>query len=108
MEASEVFNTSTILAIVIPAATIVLILGIVVICMRRNHLKRMDKLMRYPDFGANDCELAGLRAHAVGDSTLREYQAGSQEGSCEMSSGSGSGMPKLTKRTFAKDINLGK
>ena len=67
----------------------------------------MDKMVRYPDFGtATDCELAGLRAHAVGDSTLREYQNGGQEASCDVTSGSGSGMPKLTRRTFAKDISL--
>ena len=50
-------------------------------------------------------EMTGLRAHPVGDSTLREFHGGDQDGS--VTSGSGSGMPFLVQRTLAKQIQLG-
>jgi len=103
-ENNDFFPTGTILAIVFPALLIVLVA--VIACMRHSHLKRMDKMARNPDFGgATDCELAGLRATAVGDSTLKEYQKGVQDAS-NMTSGSGSGMQRLFRRHFAKDIQL--
>ena len=43
-------------------------------------------------------------ARPVGDSTLRDEFNNGQEFSCEMTSGSGSGFPKLIARSFAKDI----
>ena len=52
-------------------------------------------------FGGGD-ELVGLRAQAVGDSTLREFH--NEE---EMTSGSGSGLPFLVARTLGKQIRLG-
>lgn len=106
-ESEEKMSSKTILAIVIPSMFLLVLFTLVVTiyCIRQNHLKTMDKMARNLDFG-NDCELAGLRAHAVGDSTLREYQNGSQETACEVTSGSGSGMTMLTQRRFAKDITL--
>jgi activin receptor type-1 len=94
-----------ILAIVLPIVVLFLIASGVIILMHKNHLKKMEKMARNPEFG-EDCELAGLRAHAVGDSTLREYQIGmAGEDSC-MTSGSGSGGLRLIRRTLAKDIEL--
>ena len=45
-------------------------------------------------------EMLALRAQAVGDSTLNELLPG------EMTSGTGSGMPFLAPRTFAREIQL--
>ena len=42
--------------------------------------------------------MLALRAQAVGDSTLNELLPG------EMTSGTGSGMPFLAPRTFAREI----
>ena len=54
---------------------------------------------------AND-QLLGVRAHVVGDSTLREFCGQSGLDDADMTSGSGSGMPHLVQRTLAKQINL--
>ena len=51
-------------------------------------------------------QLLGVRAHVVGDSTLREFCGQSGLDDADMTSGSGSGMPHLVQRTLAKQINL--
>eukprot|EP00095_Tigriopus_kingsejongensis_P003156 maker-scaffold791_size96783-snap-gene-0.30 protein:Tk03156 transcript:maker-scaffold791_size96783-snap-gene-0.30-mRNA-1 annotation:"activin receptor type-1" len=77
-------------------------LALLVVCeLRRRHRKRMAELhqleMRHRD------DLVGVRAHPVGDSTLREFR----DVNGSLTSGSGSGLPFLVQRTLAKEITLG-
>ena len=51
-----------------------------------------------PILGFPEGDMMALRAQAVGDSTLNELLPG------EMTSGTGSGMPFLAPRTFAREI----
>ena len=92
------------LAILCPAIALFLIAGVIILLMRMKHKKRMRQLQMVPANAFTD-EMTGLRAHPVGDSTLREFQGGDQDGS--VTSGSGSGMPFLVQRTLAKQIQLG-
>ena len=67
---------------------------------RSRHKKRMAQLNGPGQFNGGAAaagdELFPLRAQPVGDSTLNALQA-------EMTSGTGSGMPFLASRTFAKE-----
>ena len=92
------------LAILCPVIALFLIASVIIVCMRRTHQKRMRQLELVPTNAFSD-ELTGLRAHPVGDSTLREFHGADQDGS--ITSGSGSGMPFLVQRTLAKQIQLG-
>lgn len=73
--------------------------------IRRRHRKRMAELNQMHVFGGTHPgdELVALRAHPVGDSTLREFR----DGDGSLTSGSGSGLPFLVQRTLAKQIQLG-
>ena len=95
---------SNVWVFVIPFSAVFILAIVISLALYLNYKKKIHKMNRHPDFGA-DHELDGLRAHPVGDSTLREYQRGDGvDNSYDDTSGSGSGMPKLTRRTFAKDI----
>ena len=73
--------------------------------LKRSHKKRMARFSSGSSPGGqfngqngqND-DMMALRAQAVGDSTLNELLPG------EVTSGTGSGMPFLGQRTFAKEI----
>lgn len=105
-------NSKTLLQIVqnvvLPICALILLVAVALVVMRKCHLKRMDKINKNIDFGQDPGELAVLRAHAVGDSTLQEYQKGADTdvSALCLTSGSGSGMPRLIKRTLAKEIEL--
>ena len=70
--------------------------------MKRAHDANMKKVPLKNVEGGEDESLFGARP--VGNSTLREEWNNGQDFSCEMTSGSGSGFPKLIARSFAKDI----
>lgn len=73
----------------------------IVLCMRRNHKRRLIDARNQQDadiYYASDDLLK--RSHACGDSTLREYFDQS------VTSGSGSGLPLLIQRTLARQVTL--
>ncbi|XP_026467222.1 activin receptor type-1 [Ctenocephalides felis] len=87
------------LAILGPIVVLSLVVGMILIIMRRLHRKRlMRNRKRDPEtyYAGDDV----VRATAAGDSTLREYLEHS------MTSGSGSGLPLLIQRTLAKQVTL--
>merc|ERR1719259_1367276 len=113
------------LAVALPIVVLVVLASLILVIMRSCHNKRMRELNRkWPglswlyggggssDSGADEDEmrandqLLGVRAHVVGDSTLREFCGQSGLDDADMTSGSGSGMPHLVLRTLAKQINL--
>lgn len=103
---SDVFQL--VLVIVLPIVGLIILSSIILIAMKSCHNKRMEELHKKwgnwlgwdnGEQNATADELLGLRAQAVGDSTLREFQD-------DMTSGSGSGMPHLVQRTLAKQIRL--
>ena len=88
----------TILSITVPVVVITgLILAVILLKMRKNHLKEMKRLPT--DLG--NIEMAGLIAKPIGDSTLRDEFG--QNYSCEVTSGSGSG--NLECPFFCKQVN---
>merc|ERR1719259_1373874 len=113
------------LAVALPIVVLVVLASLILVIMRSCHNKRMRELNRkWPglswlyggggssgsgadedEMRAND-QLLGVRAHVVGDSTLREFCGQSGLDDADMTSGSGSGMPHLVLRTLAKQINL--
>ena len=87
-------------AIVGPIVLLILLALLVLFFLKKRHRKRMEEINKLNVLSDGDGgEFVGLRAHAVGDSTLREYQE-------DMTSGSGSGLPHLVQRTLAKQIQL--
>ncbi|KAL7052099.1 hypothetical protein ACKWTF_004767 [Chironomus riparius] len=73
----------------------------IILCMRRNHKRRLIDARNSQDadiYYASDDLLK--RSHACGDSTLREYFDQS------ITSGSGSGLPLLIQRTLARQVTL--
>jgi len=92
-------NWTTILTITVSLALVALLVVSLILCkMHKNYKKEIKKLPA----NLGDVEMQGLFAKPVGDSTLRDEFG--QNMSCEMTSGSGSGFPKLITRSFAKDI----
>merc|ERR1719295_1845531 len=112
------------LAVALPIVVLVVLASLILVIMRSCHNKRMRELNRKwgmswlyggggsSGSGADEDEmratdqLLGVRAHVVGDSTLREFCGQSGLDDADMTSGSGSGMPHLVQRTLAKQINL--
>ena len=94
------------IAILSPVAVMCILLVLVFSYLRRSHKKRMAQFGSSPgggqlfNGGAPDNDMLALHAQAVGDSTLNELLPG------EMTSGTGSGMPFLAPRTFAREIQL--
>ena len=92
------YSWRTILSITVPLVVIsVLIVTVILLKMRKNHLKEMKRLPT--DLG--NIEMAGLIAKPIGDSTLRDEFG--QNYSCEVTSGSGSG--NLDCPFFCKQVN---
>ena len=90
-------------AILSPVAVMCVLLALVFSYLKRSHKKRMARFGSPGGGGAGqfnnggaDHDMLALRAQAVGDSTLNELLPG------EMTSGTGSGMPFLAPRTFAR------
>ena len=71
-------------------------------CIRKNHMKKSDKIVadRLHQLGDQGIPLV---SRAVGDSTLKESFG--LEVSC-ITSGSGSGAPRMNPRSLAHDITL--
>ncbi len=90
-------------AVSVPILVMFIVLCSVLAFMHRRHKKVMAGLGQPGQFeGAAGDELMALRPQAVGASTLREeYNV-----QC-FTSGSGSGLPQLARRTFAREIALG-
>ena len=90
-------NRKLVLVSLIPVFFLVVFAAVLFFYLRKKHQKRMAEI--------NQMELNSgeplLRAQPVGDSTLREFNHDQ-----EITSGSGSGMPRMVKRTLAKDIQL--
>ncbi len=108
-ESGEVSQgTITTIAVVITIIFLSFIVIAIACCMHKNHKRKMKQLSAFGRFNieANtDHELQHLNPHMVGDSTLRELQGDAIDTSC-LTSGSGSGMPRMVERSMAKDIQL--
>jgi hypothetical protein len=94
-----------VLAVGMPVVGMVILFAFAFCMLRRHHRKKMEDLAgrvgHFTGGGGDRDEMVGLRAQAVGDSTLREFHG------CEVTSGSGQGQPRLGKRTFSHEIQLG-
>jgi len=99
-DGSESGFNYTYLIIFAAVGVALVLLAMILFKMNKNHNEKMKRL----PFNAGDNELDGLFARPVGDSTLRNEFNNGQDFSCEVTSGSGSGFPKLVERSFAKDI----
>ncbi|XP_073997478.1 type I BMP receptor saxophone isoform X2 [Rhodnius prolixus] len=86
-----------IVAVIGPVVGVVLVATIVLLLLRRNHIKRLNSSPPHTSYSALPDD---MRISAPVDTTLRGYYDDS------MTSGSGSGLPLLIQRTLAKQISL--
>lgn len=99
-ENGEKNRAKIIVAVTIPAAIFICLIPLVLYLLKLRHKRRMKEMEKYLNSNGDPMnEFMRLRAHQLGDSTLREYND-------DITSGSGFGMPHLQPRTLAKEIRL--